>query len=205
MTEVQLVFKKEQGIVWFVGLVANSLAILVVLGGTRIGYREGIGNFVWWWADNFIPYMMTTLAWCLLMMSFLIYISGKVKTPFGSIIGLITFFTASFWYSGYHFTLYAENSTIFAMGLVLWCGGTLLLGVVMVLTGIFYALHAGTHSRLLGLVVVAFIVAGFFGIAIGYFAGFSELPFITYFEIPLVSIVLTIPCGLALLYHAVLK
>ena len=203
----------------FWSLSAYCLGIIVGLFGIDPYFSEPseiwISCFPYYFTSfggNSFDYLQVVILWSVVFYYLLINMHRQYRGSFGLIAALMALLTgitwtcsaiAGRWYGLEHILFELDSVYFRVLDLVpiLLSIGAITMGIAMVLLGVIYAQNlSGTSRILLPLVVISFIVVGFFGIIVGT-GNFSPLGIFTFLDIPLVSIVTIIPCTFGVLYH----
>ncbi len=203
----------------FWSLSAYCLGIIVGLFGIdpyfsepRVYWISSLYYYVPFLGGNAFDYIVVVILWSVVFYYLLINIHRQYRSSLGSMAALMVLLTEITWTCTIIISLvYGEEHKLFELGSVLFIAldlfflllsiGTITMGIAMVLLGVIYAQNfSGTSRILLPLVVISFIVVGFLGILVGS-SIFSPLDIFTFFDIPLVSIAMIIPCTFGALYH----
>ncbi len=190
---------------WCLGIFVGLFGIEPYFSDPGIVWIPDYGNFPVF-HSSFYLYLVGVIIWSIVLCNLLIKMHRQYRGSLGLKAAIMALLTGILWMGHFLFYRSTHDVVVASLNNALLCTGAITLGITMILIGALYAqVLSGTSRILHPLVVISFIVAGIFGIAVGYIGGYSPLSIFTVFDIPLISIVMIIPCILAALFHLVVK
>ncbi|MCK5264766.1 MAG: hypothetical protein KAR03_04095, partial [Candidatus Thorarchaeota archaeon] len=165
MSEPQEIAKEDNGsienfgrILWILGLVCGGSSILLQNGGLLSG------SIITWWPEaNFTPYYALISLW-LIVLTIYLYSATKFYSKILSSFGFVCALLATLlWVASYPRIL---NNIV--LSVLLFEVSALLIGVVLFTVGLVYIARQEGHRILTYATGLSFLIAGGFGIVVGY-------------------------------------